>query len=157
LMMTLIIAFYNAGVEFIDAEKYEKYFGQMIESSKRDFAREKKLYADFVGKQYASQRDEEPLLDAKFMQIPDLKKPLVVERISYELLDEALKREEIAKKATQSLKAQVTQLEREKRDAWKGRKKRQAKQEASTLRNRNDQNTLRNFREERKKVNKASY
>jgi hypothetical protein len=128
----------------------------MIESSKRDFEREKKLYAEFIVRQYANQGDEEPALDAKFVQTPDLKKPLFMDKVTSELLADSLKREEIAKNAAQALKAQVNRLEREKRDAWKARESRQAKQEIATLKNLKDPKHLAKLTRRKKRKQKKS-
>lgn len=140
--------YFNAGVSFIDKERYLRFFGPSIDASKTAYQEEKDKYIKYV------EQIPSKTLDKAFNQTPDLEKPYFVARMGWRLAETARRSEEIALKRAAEAEARVKQLEAEKDNAWKKGKTDRSKQEEARLRNLQDPKHLRKRLKQAKKRRK---
>jgi hypothetical protein len=118
--------YYQSGVSFIDRDRYRKFFGSAIASAKASFREQKQKYISSI--ESVSSAD----LDEQFRKTPDLEKPLFVARLNLRSVDAATAEATRALGQVAELKARIKQLEAEKGQKWKIKKKTRASQERTS-------------------------
>jgi hypothetical protein len=137
--------YYYAGISFIDRDRYIRFFGRSIDSSKASYKKEKARYIAELEDTYT--RD----IDEAFEKTPDLEKPFFVAQMGWRLAEASQQREKLATQRALEAEAKVKQLESEKSKAWKIREKRRQEQEAARLRNLQDPKHVRKRLKQAKK------
>lgn len=124
--------YFYAGLDFVDRQRYEQFFGPMIDAAKASFERQRKGYI----------RDLEEgageWLDEAFARTPELEKPLFVSQMGWESVDAAERREEMATRRAMAAEKRVQELELERDRGWKALRKRREEEERRRLRNLQD-------------------
>ena len=138
--------YYDAGVEFIDTQKYSRFFGGAINTSRLHFAEQKQRYVDEFG---SGQQESE--FEERFERTPDLEKPFFVSQMGWRLASESAAR--ATREARRASEAE-TQLKHLKADidlAKTIRERRRRASEAGRQRNAKDANQLRKRKRQAKR------
>jgi hypothetical protein len=122
--------YYNAGVSFIDTDRYERFFTPYINAAKADFREHKKRYFEYF--ENANQVDKE------FDTTPNLDKPLFVQQMIARVAKSESMRADAATKRAEEAEARLHALEAEKAGAWKTRERIRAEQLEAEKRNLRD-------------------
>lgn len=129
LQQCMLNEYYYAGVNFIDEERYVRFFGPVIRQARLKYEEEKTRYLE-----EAATNDDEARLDQQFEQISDLQKPLFAVQMVWKVADKAVARAEILAKQTKDLQDQVKRLEDEKAAGWKKKEAVRQQQDAARQR-----------------------
>lgn len=130
LQQCMLNDYYNAGVSFIDTDRYERFFTPYINAAKADFREHKKRYFEYF--ENANQVDKE------FDTTPNLDKPLFVQQMIARVAKSESMRADAATKRAEEAEARLHALEAEKAAAWKTRERIRAEQLEAEKRNLRD-------------------
>ena len=137
LQQCMLHEYYYAGVSFIDKQRYEQFFGGVIDAARASYEKERDGYIRDLEETYTVGIDE------AFHRTVDLEKPFFVAQMGWQRAEALGRREEAALRRAAEAEARVKELESEKDKAWKAREERKRRQEAATLRNLQDPKPMR--------------
>ncbi len=148
----MLSEYYDAGVSIIDKDRYLKFFGPTINSSRLRYDEQKEAYLKEVEKNAGRQGRE--TLDKAFADTPDLEKPLFVHRMNFRSVEAAQAAARESHKRAQNAERRVKQLEEERAKKWRGTEKRRELQLQAEERNRLDPKHLRKRAKQQKRRSK---
>ena len=149
LQQCMLHKYFDAGISFIDKDRYAHFFGPSINAAKASYREERASYIKGLEDTYTGNIDE------AFDQTPDLEKPFFVAQMGWQLAEASKRKAEFAIQRALDAENRIKQLESEKDRAWKIQDKRKKKQEAARLRNlQNPKHVRKRWRQTKKRNRK---
>lgn len=149
LQQCMLHEYFYAGVSFVDTERYERYFGPLIDVAKASFEREVPEYV----------KDIENLaigIEDAFAQTPDLEKPFFLAQMGWQKAEAANQREELATLRADRAERELQRLKSEDKRAARRRSRARRSQELARRRNRLDPRHVRKRKRQAKKRKRKS-
>ena len=144
LQQCMLHEYFYAGVSFVDTERYERFFGPLIDVAKASFEKEiseyvKDLESHAIG------------IEDAFAQTPDLEKPFFLAQMGWQKAEAANQREELATLRADRAERELQQLKSEDKRASRRRSRARRSQELARRRNLLDPRHVRKRKRQAKK------